>query len=260
VTRAIGLSAQTITGIVPARLVELARIGGFDRVGLGIDPAAWTAADVAQVRRALADEGVALQDVEVIRLDDRVTDDMRRQIDLAAELDAGWIITVSFNDDADATAALLAELVGHAAGTGVMPILEFGRFTSVGSVEAALDIATRAGCPVLADPLHLARGGGTAASIAACPPGMLPYAQLCDAGPPPAATDRPTLLTEAREHRRDIGEGVLDLRGFVAALPPETCLMNEVRSTALTHAFTDPAAHARHLGATMRRWLAEAHL
>lgn len=253
----IGLSAQTIPGAPPSRLVELARIGGFDRVGLGVDPSEWTKGDVLRVRRTLAEEGVLLQDVEVIRLGDRVTSDMRGQIDIAAELGAGWIITVSFNDDPTATTDLLAELVGHATGSGTMPILEFGRFTSVGSLEIARAIATAAGCPILLDPLHLARSGGNVERVRALPADVLPYAQLCDAGPPPRETDRAALLEEARRERLDLGCGLLDLYGFVAALPPEIPLMNEVRSAALAARFPDPDAHARHLGRTMRQWLEE---
>ena len=255
--RAVGLSAQTLPGISPSRLVELARIGGFDCVGLTIDPAAWTAGDVIATRRALGDAGVVLQDVEVIRLEHRVTDAMRRQIDLAADLGAGWIITVSFNDDLAATGDLLAALVAHAAGSGVAPILEFGRFTSVGTLAAARRIAVRAGAPILLDPLHLARSGGTAADIADIPSTLLPYAQICDAGPAPAQDDPATLLAEARSERLDLGCGLLDLRAFVAALPPEVTLMNEVRSAAMAASFADPVAHVRHLGETMRRWLAQ---
>lgn len=256
-TRPIGLSAQTIPNIPPLRLVELARIGGFDRVGLTVEPSQWTAKDVARVRRGLVDEAVVLQDIEVIRLSDRVTCDMRRQIDIAAELGAGWIITVSFNDNVAATIDLLGELVAHASGSGAMPILEFGRFTSIGSVEDARSAGTAAGCPILLDPLHLARSGGDAGAVRSLPATLLPYAQICDAGPPPTNQDRATLLEEARHERRDLGCGTLDLRAFVEALPAGIALMNEVRSAAMAATFRDPQSHARHLGRTMRRWLME---
>ena len=85
----------------------------------------------------------------------------------------------------------------------------------------------------------------------------MPYAQICDAGPAPAGVDRATVLAEARAERRDLGCGVLDLHAFVAALPTGTTLMNEVRSAAMTASFADPVAHVRHLGETMRRWLAQ---
>lgn len=253
--RPIGLAAQSVTGMSPWQTVEVAAAAGFDRVGVVVDPETWPADGVRRVRDAIAATGLVLQDVEVIRLDGAVTDAIRRILDIAVELGASHVITISLTPDATRTADLLAELAGHVAGSGTAPILEFGRFTSVGTIDAAQALAASAGLPILVDPLHLARSGGTAADIRRVPPSMLPYVQVCDAGPPPDDAGPAALLAEARERRLDVGEGLLDLAGFLAALPPETPLMNEVRSASLTVALPDPLARARHLAGTMRAWL-----
>ena len=258
--RPIGLAAQVLPELTatPWRTVELAAAAGFDRVGVTVDPESWTAAATRRVRDALRAGGLFLQDVEVIRIRGDFSPDIARLLDIAGELGAAYVIAVSLLDDPVRTREVLAAAAAHAAGSGVVPILEFGRFTSVGTIEEAAGIAGAAGIPILLDPLHLARSGGTAAAIAAIPPGMLPYAQICDAGPPPRGIDATRLLAEAREERRDLGDGELDLAGFVAALARRLPLMNEVRSAALARAVPDPGARARRLAATMRaslrRW------
>lgn len=251
----IGLAAQSVTGMSPWQTVEVAAAAGFDRVGVVVDPEIWPADGVRRVRDAIAATGLVLQDVEVIRLDGAVTDAIRRIVDVAAELGAPHIITISLAPDAARTADLLAGLADYVAGSGTTPILEFGRFTSVGTIGAAQAFAAAAGLPILVDPLHLARSGGTPEELRRVPAVMLPYVQVCDAGPPPDDSSPAALLAEARDRRLDVGEGLLDLAGFLAALPPETPLMNEVRSAALAVAMPDPLARARYLARTMRAWL-----
>ncbi len=254
-SRPIGLAAQTVPGIAPWQTIEIAAAAGFAQVGIIIDPDGWGKGDTARVRAALHATGLILQDVEVIRLHAEVTPAMLRLLDIAADLGAAHVITVSFSDDAARTMAMLDVLADHAKGSGSTPILEFGRFTGVGTLGEALSIARRCGVPILLDPLHLARSGGGAVDLAGVPDEMMPYAQLCDAGPPPADADRARLLEEARGERLDIGAGLLDLDSFVRALPASVPLMNEVRSHTLDRRFSDPFAHARHLATTMRAWL-----
>lgn len=253
--RLIGLAAQTIRRLAPAALVEVAAAAGFGAVGFPIDVTRWTAADSRSVRAALAATGLVAVDAEVIPIRDRFEPDFARLLDIAAEIGARHVITVSFADDISVTQAVLHEAAEKAQRVGVGIVLEFGPFSRVPTWQAALPLAQAAGTDLLVDPLHLARGGDRAEALRALPPAMLPYAQICDAGPEIAGADAARLLEEARGERLDIGEGVLDLRAFLSVLPPDLPLMNEVRSLAMEKRFPDPLDHARRLAASMRAFL-----
>lgn len=254
-TRIIGLAAQAIPNMPPAAVVELAAAAGFGGVGIAIDPARWTAADARAVRRALAATGLVAIDAEVIRIQDRFEPDFAVILDAAAELGVGHVIAVSFADDPAVTEAVLHRVADHARAVGVGVVLEFGPFSRVPTWQAALPLAQAAGTGLLVDPLHLARGGGHAAELEQIPAAMLPYAQICDAGPAPEGADMARLLEEGRNGRWEIGEGRLDLDAFLDALPPALPLMDETRSAALARRFPDPLERARRMAASLRTLL-----
>jgi len=93
--------------------------------------------------------------------------------------------------------------------------------TDVRSLEQGARIVALAGRDnggVLIDPIHFDRGGNVASDIDAVPPARFHYAQLCDA-PAERPRDTETLLYQARAERLMPGDGGLDLRGILCALP-----------------------------------------
>lgn len=252
----IGLAAQVVRDLAPADIVRAANHAGFDMVGLPIKLDAWTAATTADVRGALADTSMVVIDAEVIRIGQASEADFLRQIDIAAEIGARHLIVVSFVNAA-ATVVSLARICRHAATVGVRPVLEFGAFTRVATVQQAAAIAAAADpdCGVLVDTLHLARSGGAPADIAVLPAWLLPYYQICDAGLPPATIDRDTLLHEARYARVELGYGQLSPGSALDAMPVGIPLSVEVLSQAMFDRFPDPFTRAAALAASTRAWL-----
>ncbi|OZA00513.1 MAG: xylose isomerase [Rhodobacterales bacterium 17-64-5] len=177
------------SGIVPefgpVDTIEAARAGGFDMVGLWVDPLEWTAAHTRDARAALAATGLPLLDVEVVWIKpDSIIDDHRKIIDVGTELGAANVLCVSSDPDHARTAAHLATLCRHAEASGMRVALEFGIFTEVKDLTAALAILDQVAHPLralLIDPIHVDRSGTTVAQIAKVDPALLPYAQFCDA-------------------------------------------------------------------------------
>ncbi|HEX7782666.1 MAG TPA: TIM barrel protein [Sphingobium sp.] len=253
----IGLEAQVVRELEPCDVVRAAAEAGFDCAGVYIDLDRWVPAMTREVRNAFAQTGVAPLEAEVIRMGGAIGDRDRAIIDIAAEIGMPHLIVVGMDDDADRNADLLAHLAEIAGLAGVRPVLEFGAFTAIRNVDAALAAVSRADgqVDILADPIHLARSGGVPADLKRIPAALMPFAQICDAGPPPADVSAAGLLEEARHHRLDMGEGVLPLDDFYRALPPGIVLSNEVRSVAWERRYPDAFARARVLAANMRRWL-----
>ncbi len=255
----IALEAQVVRELDPTAVIQAAAVAGYDHAGVWIDVARWTAQTTRDVRSAFAQTGVRPLDAEVLLIRGEVTDDQRRLLDIAGEIGVPHVLAVSFLPDPAHSAAVLAALKEHASHAGTALILEFGRFTTIATPTDALAIVTEAGAGIgiLADPIHLARAGCTPADLALLPAEVLPFAQLCDAGPPPADLSAAGLLEEARFHRRELGEGVLPLRDYVAALPPGIPLSNEVRSLEIERRWPDPVERATRLAQTLRRILKE---
>ncbi|MDR2857030.1 MAG: TIM barrel protein [Novosphingobium sp.] len=240
--------------------MEAAKAGGFDAVGLWIEPADWTSSTTRAVRAALAATGLPVLDIEVVwRRPDIPFDDHRKIIDIGAELGAANVLCVSSDPDHGATAGWLEDLCRHTEGSGIRIALEFGIFTEVKELATALSILDKVGHPLralLVDPIHVDRSGTTPEQLAAIDPHLLPYAQFCDAGarrPDPADYD--AIITDAVDLREQCGEGVLPLAAILGALPARIPLSIELRSRALRETHPQAVPRARAVAEATRRWL-----
>ena len=116
----ISLASGVLPEFGPLETVQAAVAGGFDAVGLWIEPPLWTSALLRDIKLALADSGLELLDVEVIWLKpDSDMADHQRCIDIGAELGAKNVLCVSSDPDAGATASRLNALCRHAEGSHV---------------------------------------------------------------------------------------------------------------------------------------------
>lgn len=256
----ISLASGVVPEFGPLDTVRAAAAGGFDAVGLWVEPAQWTAETTREIRAALADEGLPVLDVEVAWLKpDAALGDHRRIIDIGADLGAAHMLCVSSHSDRSATVAELAALCRHAEGSGMRIALEFGIFTEVKNLAAALAILDDVGHPLralLIDPIHVDRSRSAIDAIADIDPALLPYAQFCDA---PAARPDPAdfdaVITDAIDLREQCGAGALPLGALYHALPAGIPLSIELRSKALRETFPDPADRARITAQATRAWL-----
>ena len=233
----LSLSAGCVLDLDPAEVVACAAASGFDLAGVRLaDPPGQRDA----VALALARDGIGLLDVEVVRLGAGPLGEHDRTLaEVAADLGARFLLTVSDEPDEDVTATRVAELAALLEGSPTRVALEPMRFTGVRTRAAAERIARATGVTVLLDPLHLHRAGDDLARPA--DPALTGYAQLTDLADPDGTP--PDLAREARHDRVPPGHGGLDLRGFVAGLPPGVPLAVEVQSDRLA-ATTAPLERA----------------
>jgi len=108
---------------------------------------------------------------------------------------------------------------------------------------------------VLVDALHLDRGAGTPAEVAALDPTLLPYAQLCDA--PATRPPDDGLIDEALNGRLLPGDGDLPLAALIDAFAPTTPFSMELRSAALRNAYPDAVDRAAVVLTASRAMLAD---
>jgi sugar phosphate isomerase/epimerase len=259
----ISLASGVLPEFGPVDTIRAAVSGGFDAVGLWIEPELWTPMLLRESRAALAESGLELLDVEVIWLKpDSAMDVHKRCIDIGVELGAKNVLCVSSDPDHGSTVSRLAELCRHAEGGGIRVALEFGIFTQVKTLAQALGVLDAVGHPLralLIDPIHLDRSGASPASVAEVPPELLPYAQFCDApAERPDPEDFAAVITDAIDLRLQLGVGKLPLRALLQALPADIPLAIELRSKSLRDAYPDPGERAQMTARATRAWLNEA--
>ncbi|QYK41460.1 MAG: sugar phosphate isomerase/epimerase [Paracoccaceae bacterium] len=262
----LSLAHLTVIDLPPPQMVRVAAGAGFDMVGLRLirvtdtSPGYPLMDDPAMLRETLAvlrDTGLTVLDIEFVRLTpgfDAAA--LQPFLRAGAELGARHVICAPYDPDHARLADNLARLADLCAGHGLRAVLEFFPWTDVPDLATAARVVAAAGHPdlgVLVDMLHFDRSGSRLADIAALPPGRLPFAHLCDAPVLPAYTTD-DLLHAGRAERLPPGEGQIDLRPVLAALPPGIPLALEVPMTAL-RAARGSAAVARHVMRKTRAFL-----
>ncbi|MES2960169.1 MAG: TIM barrel protein [Pseudomonadota bacterium] len=260
----LSLAHLTVLDVAPPALFDLAAQAGYQQVGIRILPAVPGAiaypldrTSVVAWRRALADAGVGVHDVELLPLTPSVqVGDYADTLALAAELGARRLNVTGDDADIVRLAGHFAALCELAAPLGLGIDLEFMRFRLVGSLTLALDVVAHAAQPngrVLVDLLHLCRSGGTADQLRRAPVERLGSVQLCDA-PLRGPDDDAGLAAEAREGRLFPSEGGLPLQSLMDALPRDIAIGVEV-PTGTTHPRLTAASRAARACAASRALL-----
>src|SRR6266567_1438359 len=262
----IGLAALTVLELSPPDMVSCAADAGFDCVGLRLLPA--TAEEVQhamvgdsplvrETARRIADTGMRVLDIEIFRLKpDTVVENYRAVLETGARLGAHEALVAGNDPDearlVDRFAAFcdIAREYGIAANLEPMPWTDVKTFLDGARV---IEAAARDNAGVLIDPIHFDRAGSVPRDIATVPRAHLRYAQLCDA-PAERPRDTETLLYQARAERLMPGDGGLDLRGILRAVPRDIPLSVEIPMQTLSR--TVPALErTRQMLAKTRRLL-----
>lgn len=234
------LAYLTTNGIAPAEAVTLAAKVGYHGVGIRILPASPggafaplidDAASLRETTRRIADTGVGVFDVEIVRIapDFDITR-YARFLDVCAAVGAKAILVAGDDPDESRMTQSFAAFCAAAARFNLTADLEFMPWTDVRDCSTALRIVRNAGQPnggVLVDALHWGRSTSSLADVKAIPRNNLNYAQICDApaGIPKSSAE---LIHTARCARLLPGEGGIDLVSLFAALPRDLPISIEV--------------------------------
>ena len=260
--RPIGLAALTVLEVSPLEQIGVAAEAGFSHVGLRLIPATPEEVrhpmigDTPLVRAILArlaDTGIKVLDAEIIRLKpETAVAEYLPAMETAARLGASHLLVAGNDPDERRLTDRFGELCDAAATQGLTANIEPMPWTDVKDIVQAariLTAAARANAGVLIDPIHFDRARSRIADIAAVPQKWFRYMQLCDA-PAERPADMAGVLYQARAERLFPGEGGLDLRGMLRALPRDIPISLEIPAEKLAQTVGAVERARRALAAT----------
>jgi sugar phosphate isomerase/epimerase len=215
--------------------VSVAAQAGYTHVGLRLVPVAGQPYnypfDVAEVERRLADTGVRMLDAEVFRLTPETKiNEFESAMAAAQRLGATELLVHGADPDQSRLIETFGRLCDLAARYGLAANLEPMPWVDVSNVAKAmriLDGAARGNAGLLVDAIHFDRAADTPQALAKLDRRRLRYMQLCDARPERPA-DTQEIIRQARGDRLFPGEGGLDLKGLLCALPAGIPLSLEI--------------------------------
>lgn len=242
--------------------VAAAAAAGFAAIGLLVTEylrlrdEGWTD---DEMRRVLGEHGVALDEIEGLRLDGS-----RRHEDVVCRMaDAFGASHVHvfppYSGTIDDASVEFARICDLCAGYGLRAAIEFLPFTNLPDARAALEIVERADRPnggLCVDSWHHFRGTVEWAALEALPPGRVVSVQINDGATRPAIHD---YLEDTMTNRMVPGEGQFDLERFVRVLDARGVAVPysvEVMSVELQS--RDPADVARQMADRTRSLLTTA--
>lgn len=238
--RPLALGALTVYELDPPDMVSCAAEAGYDMVGMRLltasdaEPKHPLIGDTPMIRefaRRLADTGVRLLDIELVRLfPDSDPAAFVPALETGARLGATQVMVADYIPEDARFVDKFAALCDLGAPLGLVMNLEPMPWTHAPSLKVAarlVESAGRANGGLLVDTLHFFRGDSVPADIAAVPPSRFRYFQLCDA-PRERPRDNDGLLQQARSARLMPGDGDIDLVAIVRALPGDIPVAVEV--------------------------------
>ena len=225
------LAHLTVLGTTPVQLVEIAAAAGYDYAsiratpvapGEHVTPLAGDRSMVRQVVHRLAETGVQVLDVELVRLGpDSHPEQYLRVLEAAAEVGARHVIGQLPDPDRARATDRFGHLCDLALDFGLTVDLEFPSWSETGDLGAAAAVVKavgRANAGVLIDSLHFFRSGSSPADLSPLPRSWFRFVQLCDA-PAEAPPTVEGVIHTARAARSLPGYGGLPLAGLLGRLP-----------------------------------------
>jgi sugar phosphate isomerase/epimerase len=242
---AFSLAALTALDLAPPRLIDIASVCGFEKVGLrllaatpgGISyPLMTDRSGMKETKARMAATGIKVADLEIVAFrPETVASSFEAFLEAGRELGARHTLVAGYDPDLSRFADRFAEYCELADRYGLTADLEFMPWTEVPNLNTAARIVEKVSSPaagILIDALHFARSGSRLEDLRKVPPRRLHYWQMCDApAERPATMER--LIHAAREERMFPGEGGLGLVDLTKAMPADITISLEVPTAEL---------------------------
>ena len=225
------LAHLTVLSLSPPELVDAAAAAGYRYVGVRMTkvtmeephyPLTYDPALMRVTKTHLAATGIEVLDIELARITSGDNPrDFMRFLEAGAELGARHVITQLPDADFSRKTDRFAELCELAGPLGLTIDLEFPSWTETPNLAEATRVIRAADQPnagMLIDLLHFARSDSSLTELRELPPEWFHFAHVCDA-PSEVPTTTGGLIHTARFERLFPGEGGIDTRGILAALP-----------------------------------------
>ena len=238
--RQYSLSFLTVADVSPVEAVKIAAECGYAQVGLRLLPAAPNEAEypiltdknlIKETQAALADSGVKVADVEIIRLSPDFDGSQYLQfLEVAQQLGAKHILIAGNDSEQNRLIENYASFCELSKKYNLTCDLEFMPWTAVKNLAQAQAIVEQSGqsnAAILIDSLHFDRSDSTIEQVKALSASQMNYVQLCDGLAKYDPSDE-GLIQIARNNRLVPGQGDIDLLGLLAALPENITLAAEV--------------------------------
>jgi sugar phosphate isomerase/epimerase len=251
--RRIGLAALTCLELAPPDLVSAAAGAGYDCVGLrliGVPGQVLPKFEQRELEHRLADTGLAVLDVEIFRLEEKTRiQDFEPTLAVAQRIGATDILVHGADPDEARLIDSFARLCELAGKYGLRANLEPMPWVEVSTIAKAKRILKGTSGAVLPDAIHFFRADNSFEDLKGA---TLRYVQVCDAHPG-TPKDMQEIIRQARGDRLLPGEGALDLRGLLRALPADLPMSLEIPLARKI----EPFDRAKQVLAATKRFLAE---
>ena len=260
------LAHLSVLSLSPREMIEIAERCGYSHVGLRLVPVTpnepkypliQDGGMLEETRSCLADSDVEVLDVELARLTPEVdVASFVPMLETAAALGARHVIAQTPDPEPHRAADHFGKLCEQARPYRLSVQLEFVTWTDTPDLNAAVAVVEAANQPnagILIDTLHFCRSRCSLDQLRGLPRRWLQMAQVCDA-PFEAPTTAEGLIYAARNERRFLGEGGLDVRAILACLPADIPYSLEIPMTRLSY-LIGPEIRAHMALLSARRYL-----
>ncbi|MDR1934702.1 MAG: sugar phosphate isomerase/epimerase [Candidatus Accumulibacter sp.] len=226
------LAHLTVMGCPTPELVYVGARAGYDYVsprliymGLPGEPNYALADNPEMLRatkRALADTGIKVHDIELARVyDDLYPSKYLPAFEVAAELGAKAVLSSIWTPRREYAIEKFGQICDLAKPFGLFVGLEYVPIASVNNLAGAVDVlraADRPNAGLMLDVHHFHRAYDKLEDLVGLPPKWFRFAHLCDAqGEIP--TDRAEMTRILREERLYVGEGGVPIADILNRLP-----------------------------------------
>jgi sugar phosphate isomerase/epimerase len=260
------LSALSLS---PPEMVEVAARTGYQYVGLRLTPVtpnepryplAQDPDMLRETHQALAETGIGVLDIELARLTPEVDiASFSAMLEAGAALGARHVITQTPDTERTRAVEHFASFCELARQFSLTADLEFVTWTATPDLETAAAIvsaANQSNGGILIDTLHFRRSQCQTGLLDRLPAKWFHFAQLCDA-PAEAPATTEGLIHAARNERRFLGEGGLDVGCILECLPADIPYSLEIPMTTLGRTL-GPEVRAHMAILSARRYLERA--
>lgn len=226
------LAHLTVLGCPPPEMVYVAARAGYDYVslrniymGLPGEPN-YALADnpemLRQTKRALADTGIRLYDIELARVyDDMHPTKYLPAMEVAAELGGKAVLSSIWTQNTDYAIEKFGEICDLAKQFNMTVDLEYVPIAGINTLAGAVNVlrtANRPNAGLMIDMHHFHRALDKPEELTKLPKEWFHFAHLCDAqGEIP--TDRAEMTRILREERLYVGEGGIPIGEIINSMP-----------------------------------------